>query len=332
MWLWQHKNIHKRHLLWAKLFGICLFFHLIVLFWVFCVYRENSYTVSISLNKKLDYSAPILFRPYYAPSCAKSSGGATKGKPAATVKPTPKKPVPAAKAAPEKAPTVMAAIKPKPTEIKPVPTPKIVPPVTTKKPEAKEALEDLSFKPSFAEASEARRVFTAEQSRSIRTSAEEKTVPKIEAPKPTPTPVETKKEVTQTISPKESFDTPPVAALPPSPRLRSAGTASGEGKEVVPVIPENAYVSDNYREVEALRRHAQLQNEIIKCWKPPFGISPAGACDISFSVSTTGAVQDVVITKSSGALMYDISARQALYAMAMPKWTYGKQLIINFKQ
>ena len=138
-----------------------------------------------------------------------------------------------------------------------------------------------------------------------------------DTPKPAPAPVETKKEEPKIEPPKE------VAPVAKALDIQQA---------ITPVIPENAYVSDNYREVEALRRHAQLQNEIIKCWKPPFGVSPTSACDISFSVSTTGAVQDIVITKSSGALMYDISARQALYAMAMPKWTYGKQLIINFKQ
>src|SRR5260221_555736 len=63
MSLLQLKNIHKRHLLWAKLLGACLFLHLVFLFWVFCVYRDNSYMLSLSIHKNLDYSTPIMFVP-----------------------------------------------------------------------------------------------------------------------------------------------------------------------------------------------------------------------------------------------------------------------------
>jgi hypothetical protein len=69
----QRKNIHKRHLLWVKLFGICLFFHIIFLWWIFCIYRDNSYVLSLSVHKNFDYSAPIMFVPYFAK--------ASKGKP-----------------------------------------------------------------------------------------------------------------------------------------------------------------------------------------------------------------------------------------------------------
>src|SRR5579863_1527364 len=70
MSLLQLKNIHKKHLLWAKLFGFCLFLHLIFLFWIFCVYRDNSYMLSLSVDKKLDYSTPIYFLPAYVKTTA----------------------------------------------------------------------------------------------------------------------------------------------------------------------------------------------------------------------------------------------------------------------
>lgn len=283
MWLWQHKNIHKRHLLWAKLFGICLFFHLLFLLWIFCGYRDNSYTIAISLNKKLDYSAPILFMPrgipatHTSPTAIKTT--TTKSVP---IKITPK-PVQSSFAplshkasadlrkAPEKAPTVMAI-------------------------------------PSFAKA-----------------SADKPKKP--ELPKPAPIPV-VKKDESKIESPKQTTQSELPKKVPPT--LATKVDSPNILQKAAVVLPENALISNNYREVEALRRHAQLQKEIIQCWKPPIGVSPTCACDISFSVSTTGAVQFVTMTKSSGALMYDISARQALYAMTMPKWTYGKQLIINF--
>lgn len=91
-------------------------------------------------------------------------------------------------------------------------------------------------------------------------------------------------------------------------------------------------MSHNYREVEALRRGAQLQKELVQKWKPPIGVSPECMCEISFFVTTAGKIEDLKMVKSSGVMMYDISARQALFAMAMPQWTYGKPLIISFKQ
>jgi outer membrane biosynthesis protein TonB len=104
------------------------------------------------------------------------------------------------------------------------------------------------------------------------------------------------------------------------------------GQAITPVIPENAHISNNYREVEALRRGTQLQKELVQKWKPPIGVSPECMCEISFLVNRSGVIENLKMAKSSGVIMYDISARQALCAMKMPQWTYGKPLIISFKQ
>ena len=45
-----------------------------------------------------------------------------------------------------------------------------------------------------------------------------------------------------------------------------------------------------------------------------------------------GKIEDIKIIKSSGVMMFDISVRQAIFAMKMPQWTYGKPFTINFKQ
>lgn len=97
-------------------------------------------------------------------------------------------------------------------------------------------------------------------------------------------------------------------------------------------LPENAQVSNNFREVEALRRGAQLQKELVHKWQPPIGVSPDCTCDISFFVTKQGTIEQLKMVKSSGVMMFDISARQALFSMKMPQWTYGKPLIISFKQ
>lgn len=283
MWLWQRKNIHKRHLLWAKLFGLCLLFHLIFLFWIFCVYRDNSYILSISINKKLDYSAPIYFVPLGTPYSAKGrvypEPVEGKGKPART---TQNKPT--STQAPVKKTTPVIQAKPAT-----VATPK-----KTTEPIKKE-------------------------------------LPKTEIKKIE----EVKKEI-----PIKQKDDKPKEKTPSFDKLRTSGgdivppvaQAVDTQQTITPVIPENAQISHNYREVEALRRSAQLQKELVQKWKPPIGVSPDCMCEISFFVNSTGAIEDLKMVKSSGVVMYDISARQALFAMKMPQWTYGKPFTISFKQ
>ena len=98
------------------------------------------------------------------------------------------------------------------------------------------------------------------------------------------------------------------------------------------IIPENAQTSHDYREVEAMRRTALLQKELIKNWRPPIGIPPSARCEIQFSVDKHGSVKEISIIKSSGIMMYDLSARHALFSMKMPQWTQQKTLTIIFTQ
>lgn len=278
MSLLQLKNIHKRHLLWAKLFGICLFIHLVFLFWIFCVYRDNSYMLSLSINKNLDYSAPIMF-------LALGSANATKDKslnaPKATktsAHPIKKQTTVVQKTSSPKPTTVAAAI-PKKEETK-----KETPPVTKK------------------------------------TDAVKKEVVKADAKVDVKQPEPIKQEVAQKSDVKKKEKPAPIAQ------------AIDTQQTIVPIIPENVHISHNYREVEALRKQAQLQKELVQTWKPPIGVSPDCMCEISFFVTSKGKVENIKMVKSSGVLMFDISARQALCAMKMPQWTYGKPFTINFNQ
>lgn len=287
MWLWQRKNIHKRHLLWAKLFGLCLLFHLIFLFWIFCVYRDNSYILSISVNKKLDYSAPIYFVPLGTPTTRVKPTQPKKSIPKKTVVAVPKPVVQNKTIVPTKKPTTVAAVIPKKTT---EPIKKELPKTEIKK------IEEVK-----------------------------KEIPKIEPKKEEP--IKQKDDKPQEKTP--SFD-----------KLRTSGgdivspvaQTLDTQQTITAVIPENAQISHNYREVEALRRNAQLQKELVQKWKPPIGVSPDCMCEVSFFVNSTGAIEDLKMVKSSGVVMYDISARQALFAMKMPQWTHGKPFTISFKQ
>lgn len=274
MSLLQRKNIHKRHLLWVKLFGICLFFHILFLWWIFCIYRDNSYVLSLSVHKKLDYSAPVVFVPLGTQTTS-SFAKATKDK--ATV-------------APKKQITSQN------NKSKVTPTPSL------SKPEVKKT-----------------------------TTVAAAPVKKIDNPKPTlntslaVADVKKIEPLQETVKQEKKPETTEQKKIEQSQDIKT-------NEHTAPVIPENAQVSHNYREVEALRMQAQLQKEIVQTWKPPIGVSPDCSCDVSFFVTTTGALNHIKMVKPSGVMMFDISARQALCATKMPHWTYGKTLTITFKQ
>lgn len=275
MWLLQHKNIHKRNLLWLKIFALCLIAHSIVLFWIFCVYHDKAYIHAITINKNFDYSVPIIFKPYTAP------------------------------------PTVAAKIVSTPVVATKLNAPAAQRSVVAKKSANKPTTQIKTS--SFVKTStdKAALVKTEEKPK-----AEEKAIVPAEPIQPT---VATKK-----VEPEKPI------AVTNTPKIED--TASKAPNVEHNTVPAKAQISHDFREVEALRRGAQLQKELVQKWQPPIGISPDCFCEISFFVDKKGAIHQLKMVKSSGVIMFDISARQALFAMKMPQWTYGKPLTISFKQ
>ncbi|HLC06957.1 MAG TPA: TonB C-terminal domain-containing protein [Candidatus Babeliales bacterium] len=352
MWLLQRKNIHKKHLLWLKIVGFCLALHLIFLLWIFCVHQDNTYMHTLSINKNVDYSAPIMFvplgtptvtkvaikqppitQPYSAPLSYKASSSAkasadksedsrkaTKGTPAvkADVKKTvitTTTPIPKAIPAVKQPTTTTVATNVKKIEEKITVVPKTSPVIEKKnlaiaKPEPKQP-----EKIAIAQADKKDISFDIPL-RGTQDERKEKESEKKTEAKPLAKALDIQQSVVPTQPTKEiSFD-----------KLRM----NGRGHAVH--VPENARISNNFREVEALRRGAQLQKELVHKWQPPIGVSPECTCEISFFVNKKGIVENLKMVKSSGVIMFDISARQALFSMKMPQWTHGKPLIISFKQ
>lgn len=64
MWLWQHKKLKNRFLLWLKLFFVCFIIHVsFLLCFFFNPYCNNYYRLSVALDRSRDYSLPIMFVP-----------------------------------------------------------------------------------------------------------------------------------------------------------------------------------------------------------------------------------------------------------------------------
>jgi TonB family protein len=78
--------------------------------------------------------------------------------------------------------------------------------------------------------------------------------------------------------------------------------------------------------------YTQLQNALSDSWRPPQGMNEECTCDIAAQLDTQGVIQEVKIVKSSGVLIYDIAARNALQEAKMPRWTHGRTITITFKQ
>lgn len=294
MWLWQHKNIHKRHLLWLKFFSVCLFFHVTFLSWIFFIDHDASHTISVSLNKHMDYSAPILFVPLNSQKTILNTP-TQKTTVAATKKTTPNKPTATVQPAKKTSTPTTTLTTAKQTPIKKVIPATAAPAKVTSQPQTTKTIENKSA------------IAPIKKEVAKKTETEQQKI----------TPVKSVTPAAEAIDPKplqQTTDQPPTEVAPQR------------------IIPENAHISDDYREVEAMRRTALLQKELINNWKPPVGMPASAACEISFTVNKNGTITTTTITKSSGIVMYDLSARHALFAMKMPQWTYGKTLTINFKQ
>ena len=96
--------------------------------------------------------------------------------------------------------------------------------------------------------------------------------------------------------------------------------------------PDKSVVYIGRHDAQLLKVHEQIVEEIHKHWCPPVGIARDCVCELKVLVNGVGTVTKVNIEKPSGVLVYDISARSAVLAMTIPRWGWGKELMIAFNQ
>jgi len=253
---------------------------------------------ALSVHKHVDYSSPIMFVPL----------GTT------TQTTTVQRPTVQKKIVPNKAPQSKNSPAP-PVSVKKSTT---VAAPAQKKEEKKQA---TTLQPVQQEKKENKEVIENKPTQEIKKAIPAKIEPiKKEATKPVAQPIQEKsiKEISQSETAHNQVQE----------KINEKKVSSPLAMQV----PENAHISHNHREVEALRRGAQLQKELVHKWQPPIGVASDCTCDVSFFVTKQGKIENLKMIKSSGVVIFDISARQALFSMKMPQWTYGKPLIISFKQ
>ena len=85
-------------------------------------------------------------------------------------------------------------------------------------------------------------------------------------------------------------------------------------------------------DLETLHFQDSIQSEVEEHWRPPVGLSKDLSCCVKVRVGWNGSIGHVKVEKSSGVLVYDISARMAVYKLKMPQMAKGKEINITFNQ
>lgn len=304
MLLWQLKNVRNRHLLWLKLLTCSLAVHLMFVGVAFFGYRDGVSSHKFTMHShNLNTQIAVVIIPTMCKTNTPNTGTKQPAKTHTThraIKPSNQK----------KAATQMT--QPKPVQKKAV---------LAKTTPAKAAPKKIV--PAKAVPAKAAPVKPAPV----------KTVPVKKAPAPIENPAQKEKNQPE-VTPK------PIEKIIDSPKQESA---SQKTVEKAPVIENNVeqngtqgmenettHIEISYSQAREFYQQEALRKELSKHWQPPHGMPDTCTCEITTYVGNNGVVTDSVITESSGILMYDVSARAAILAMELPRWTWGASFPITF--
>ena len=90
-------------------------------------------------------------------------------------------------------------------------------------------------------------------------------------------------------------------------------------------------ITISYTDMQYRERYLQLHSQLSQHWSPPPGIPDTCTCTLVAHVDKEGHVINIDITKPSGILMFDITARAALMAVSWPQWAWASSVEIIFK-
>ncbi len=162
-------------------------------------------------------------------------------------------------------------------------------------------------------------------------------LPQVEEQKPA-APMNEVKQPEQAPMPAEPQPSEPVEApqiadnpeIPPQEAAHEQELADGVPMDEI-IVGQSGYVGE-YVTAEQARMHECIEQEIVSRWKPPRGLSKELSCQIKCCIGGDGVVVSCILEKHSGVLIYDMSARSAARAMSLPRWAWGKDFTIVFKQ
>lgn len=127
---------------------------------------------------------------------------------------------------------------------------------------------------------------------------------------------------------KEKKVEAPKPVVEPAPQVPVQQSVENQKAVSLPADAQEAiYVGQ--LELEALQLQEAVQRELQTYWKPPIGHRGL-TCNVTVMVDWQGVISEITIAQSSGVLMFDMSAEQALSAMTFPKTAWGKNITITF--
>lgn len=85
-------------------------------------------------------------------------------------------------------------------------------------------------------------------------------------------------------------------------------------------------------DLELLQTEEVIQQEIMKYWKPPVGITKDKVCLMLVRVDKKGHARSIKVKKSSGSMANDMCARAALLKVSYPQAVWGQEITVTLGQ
>lgn len=94
----------------------------------------------------------------------------------------------------------------------------------------------------------------------------------------------------------------------------------------------NSKVPVEHENLSLAQMEQELYDQVNRQWILPAGLSVELATTVTIIVGMNGRLRDVVMTTPSGVAAHDVSVEQAVRKSVFPRWAWGKQFTITFKQ
>jgi hypothetical protein len=194
------------------------------------------------------------------------------------------------------------------------------------------------LKNSYPLANSAKPVAKPEKVQQIKQeSHDKKTVaPKAPAKKPKPVEQKSNKEITKKAEPTplaqpQKSEPPNRSKMVPEPQPAPEKIQEYAAVQQQNLPSVNADIDDvmyvGRDEIDQIRAQEEVKIGIAKTWKRPAGMSAKVQCQITVTLDKQGNKQ-ICMEKSSGVLVYDTCAKQAVLAYEFPSIVWNKQLVL----
>jgi outer membrane biosynthesis protein TonB len=332
MWRWQLKSLRSKKLdAWSRLFLLSLSAHLVFVFVMLFIYKGNSYHIDLTFNARNLAHATIVFMPLHKkiaqpniPSAAAQDRGIPRTSTSALrasadtqdERVGTKKIESPTQSAKQNSPTQVkktetsiAAAKPEKTAV--AKTPPATRLATTAAPVTKTKKKIQNKK---------------DKSSGKKTTRQETKAIEIQKS------VETQKKAVEKSEQKPKAEQAKVEAITPVAATAQIPTTSEQVETgiTLPGATDQNIVYVGQDDLDALKLQQVIQQEIGTHFKPPAGLSKQLQCQLTLVVGFDGTVINVTVHQSSGAAIFDMSARNAVSKLTLPAWTHGKELTITF--